>query len=110
MKLLDLEGAENTSMIIASILLVLHMHIGPTRVLKDGAPNVEFDTNGRLHTGSTDLDWDDSAKIEEAIFMDEDNKDREEDPWERNRQLKKEKQRQNRVAKVKTRLAKAKTR
>ncbi len=52
-KLLDLEGKENTSMITAPILLVLHMHIGPTRFLEDGAPNAEFDADGRLRTGST---------------------------------------------------------
>ncbi len=55
-KLLDLEGKENTLIITAPIFLVLHMHIGPTRFLKDGAPNAEFDTDRRLHTRSTGLD------------------------------------------------------
>ncbi len=107
-KLLDLEGKKNTSMITASILLVLRMHIGPTRFLEDGAPNAEFDANGRLCTGSTSLDWDDNA-VAEAIATVEDNEDEEEDPREKNRQLKRKKQHQKRAAKAKTRVAKAKT-
>ncbi len=108
-KLLDLEGKENTSMITAPILLVLRMHIGPTRFLEDGALNAEFDADGRLRIGSTGLDLDDSA-VAEAIAMVEDDKDEEKDPREKNRQLKREKQHQKRAAKAKTRVAKAKTR
>ncbi len=55
-KLLDLEGKEKTSMITAPILLVLHMHSGPTRFLEDAAPNAEFDTDGRFRIGSTGWD------------------------------------------------------
>ncbi len=55
-KLLDLENAENTSMIIAPILLVLHIHIGPTWFLEGGVPNAKFDVDKRLYIGSTGLD------------------------------------------------------
>ncbi len=92
-KLLDLEGKENNSMITAPILLVLRIHIGPTRFLEDSAPNAEFDADGRLRIGSTSLDWDDSV-VAEAIAAVEDDKDEEEDPREKNRRLKREKQRQ----------------
>ncbi len=107
-KLLDLEGKENTSMITASIFLVLRMHIGARRFLEDSAPNAEFDADGKLRTGSTGLDWDDSA-VTEAITAVEDDEDEEEDPWEKKKQLKREKQCQKRAAKAKTRVAKAKT-
>ncbi len=65
-KLLDLEGKENTSVITAPILLVLHMYIEPAKFLENGAFNAEFDADGRLRTGSTGLDWDDSP-VAEAI-------------------------------------------
>lgn len=80
-------------MITAPILLVIHMHIGPTSLLKDGGPNAKFDADGRLRTGFTGLAWDDNAKIEKAITVDKNDEDEEEDSWEKNRQLKREKQR-----------------
>lgn len=78
-------------MITTSILLVLHIYIRPTRLLEDGALNAKFNTDKRLYPKSTGLGCDDSGKIEEAITANKDNKN-EEDPQERNRQLKKEKQ------------------
>ncbi len=71
-KLLDLEGKENTSMIIAPIFLVFRMHIGPTRFLEDGAPNAEFDADGRLRTGSISLDWDDNAVAKDIAAVEDD--------------------------------------
>ncbi len=73
-KLLDLEGKENTWIITAPILLVLYMHIEPMRFLDNGTPNTKFHADGRLCTGSTGLDWDDSI-VAEAIAVVEDNKD-----------------------------------
>ncbi len=105
-KLLDLKDAENTSMITAPIFQILRMHIGPTRLLEDSAPNTEFSANRRFRTRSTGLNWYDNTKIEEAIAIDKDDEDKKEDPRGRNRWLKKEKQCQKRVAKVKTHLAK----
>ncbi len=107
-KLLNLEDKKNTSMITVQILLVLRMHIGPTRFLEVGAPNAKYDADERLRTGFISLDWDDSA-VAEAIAAVEDNEDEEEDPLEKNRQLRREKQCQKRAAKAKTRVAKAKT-
>ncbi len=83
-KFLDLESKDNTSMIIAPILLVLHMHIRLTKFLKDSVPNVEFDADKRLRTGSTGLNWDNSA-VAEATAVVEDNEDEEEDLREKNR-------------------------
>ncbi len=78
-KLLDLEESENTSIITVPIFLVLYMHIRPTRLLEDSAPNAKFDANGKLRTVSTSLDGDDSAKIQKAIAVDKDNQDKKED-------------------------------
>ena len=45
----------------------------------------------RSHTGFTDLDWDDCAKIKEAIATNKDNKDEKNNPQEKSRQLKRKK-------------------
>ncbi len=92
-KFIDLESKNNTSMIIAPILLVFRMHIGPTRFIKNSALNAEFDPDGRLRTGSTGLYWDDST-VAEAIATIEDDKDEEEDRRKKNKRLKREKQHQ----------------
>lgn len=84
-KLLDLGGTENTSMITSPILLILHIYIGPTRFFKDGALNAKFDVDQKLCLGSTNLDQNDSGKIKEAITVDKDDKDEEEDPREKNK-------------------------
>lgn len=100
-KLLDLKGVENTKMIITPIFLVFHILIKPTRLLKNNAPNAKLNAEERLRPGSTGLNWDNSGKIEKAIVMDKNAKDKE-DLWERNRQLKREKQYQKQAAKAKT--------
>ncbi len=92
-KLLVLKDVENTSMITAPILLVLRRHIGLTRLLKNSAFHAEFDAEGRLCPESTSLDWNERSKIERAIAADKDEED-EKNPWEKNKQLKREKQRQ----------------
>ncbi len=79
-KVFDLEGVENTSIITASIVWVFRMYIEPTRLLEDSALNTKFDADGKLCTGSIGWDQDDNAKIEKAITVGEDNKDKEEDP------------------------------
>lgn len=101
-KLLTLKSTKNTSMIIIPILLVFCMHIGPTRLLEDGAPNAEFDAKKKLRLGFIGLDQDEKGEIERAITTDEDNKN-EEDPQKKKKQLKRKKQRQKQVAKAKTR-------
>lgn len=68
------------------------MYIGPTKLLEDNAPNYKFDKDRRFCIGFTGLNWDDSAKIEETITINKDNKNEIEDSWEKNRQLKREKQ------------------
>ena len=67
------------------------MYISLTNLSDNRASNADFDTNGRLYQGSNDLDWDNRAKIEEVIIVDKDNKDKEKDPWKKNRQLKRQK-------------------
>lgn len=76
-KPLDLKGVENTKMIITSILFIFHIHIKPTRLLKNSIPNAKFNAGERFRSRSTGLDWDNSSKIEKAIVMDEDAKDKE---------------------------------
>ena len=78
------------------------MHIRPTRLLENGAFNIEFDADNRLCLGSIGFDWDDSAKIKKAIAANKDNKDKEKNLWERNRQLKRQKQCQKQSAKAKS--------
>lgn len=62
-------------MIIAPILLVLRIHIGTTRLLEDGAPNIEFDVEGKFCPRSTNSDLDEKGKIERAIAANKDDKD-----------------------------------
>lgn len=100
-KLLDLEGAKNTSIIIALIFLALRIHIEPAKFLENDALNTLFNMDQRLCTGYTGLDWDNSIKIEKAIAADEHNKD-EKNPQERNKQLNREKHRQKWATKAKT--------
>lgn len=88
-KLLTFKGIENTLIIIAPILLVLHMLICPTRLLEDDTSNAEFDAEGKLRPGSTGLSRDERGKIERVLTADKDNKD-EEDPQKKNKQLKRE--------------------
>ena len=85
-KFLDQESVKNTTMITVLIFLIFCMYIGPTRLLEDGAPNAKFDVDGKLRLRSTSLDWDDSAKIEEAITTNEDKIDEEKDSRKKNRQ------------------------
>lgn len=66
-------------MITAPIFLVLHMHIRPIKLLKDGTLNVKFVVKEKLYIGSTSLNWDDSAKIKEIVAVDKDNKDEKKD-------------------------------
>lgn len=79
------ENRENSLMITGLIFLILYMYIWLTKLLEDSIPNGKFDTDGRLCIGSTGLNWDDSNKIVETIAANKDNKDKEEDLWERNR-------------------------
>lgn len=50
-RLLDKEGAENTSTITTPILINIYMHIGPTGFLEDGAPEVVFGTDRKIREG-----------------------------------------------------------
>ena len=79
-------------MITAPISLVLHIYIRLTKSLQNGTLNAKFDTKRKLYPGFTDLDWNDNAKIEEAITVNKYNKDEEKDPRKKNRPLKREKQ------------------
>lgn len=74
-------------MITASIFLVFYMHIGPTKLLKNGVSNIQFDVNKRFCPKFTNLNWDNSAKIEETITADKNSKDEEEDFRKKNKRL-----------------------
>lgn len=64
-------------MITVSILLILHMYIRPAKLLENGAPNAKFDADRIAHLRFNSLDWNNSNKIEEAIAMVKDDKDKE---------------------------------
>lgn len=89
-------------MITALIFLVPCMHIKPTKLIENSAPNAKFDSDKKLCSKSTGLYWDNNTKIEEAIIPNKDDKNKEKDPQERNKQLKREKQCQKQAAKAKT--------
>ena len=72
-------------MITVPIFLVLRIYIRLTRLLEDGAPHAKFDVDRKLYPGSTSLNGDDSAKIKEAIAANKDDKDEEQDLWEKNK-------------------------
>lgn len=78
-------------MINNTIFLVLYMHIKPTRFRDNSTFNAKFDIEKRLYIGFTGLDQNDSCKIEEAITVNKNDKNEEDDPQEKNKQLKREK-------------------
>lgn len=67
------------------------MNIELTRLLEDNTPNAKFDKDKRLCIGSIDLDWNNNAIIKEVIATNKEDKDKIENLWEKNRQLKREK-------------------
>lgn len=89
---LDQKDKDNTSMNITLIFFVLRIHIEPTRLLKDGASNAEFDADKKLRLRSINLARDDNGKIKEAITMNKVNKDKKKDLQKNIRWLKREKQ------------------
>lgn len=57
------------------------MHIGPTRLLKVGPPNTEYNLKGRLHEEYTSTDKDDNSEIKAMVANNNKNDDKE-DPQE----------------------------
>ena len=76
------------------------MHIVPTRLLEDGITTANYDLKGKLCEGSQGLDWGDDKEIIEAVADVKDDKDKVEDPREKNRRLKREKMRQKHLSKA----------
>lgn len=105
-KLMEQEYVENTAIITIPILLVIHIHIGSTRLLENSALYAEYNLEERLHRRYIGLDWGGSVKHKEALATNNDDKDKVKDPKEKNRQLKREKLYQKPVAAA----VKAKTR
>lgn len=68
------------------------MHIGPTRFLKFGLPNVEYNSEGRLYKRYTGIDWGDKGEIAVAMATGDNKVADDKDPRKKTRQLKKEKQ------------------
>lgn len=77
------------------------MHIGPTRLLEDGAAIANYDSERRFCGGFWGLDLDDNKKIEEVVANAKNNKDKTKDPWKKNKRLKKKKIRNKRLSKAK---------
>lgn len=50
------ESVENTTIIATPIILVIRIHIEPTRLLEDGTSNVNHDLEEKLCGGCTGLD------------------------------------------------------
>lgn len=98
-KLLKEQGNENTAKIATPVLLVIKMHIGPTRLLEDSAPTAEYDSKRRLLGGIEGVDWGDDREIEEALAAVDEDSDEEETSREKKKRLKKEKMRQKRLSK-----------
>ena len=77
---MEQKDAKNISKMAILILLIIGMHIGPTRLLKVGPPNAQYDSEGRLRERCTGADWGDDGEIEEAMAADDDEDDDEKDP------------------------------
>lgn len=104
-KLIEQEVIDIIFMIAISIFQFIHIHIGPTRLLKDSASNTQYDLKRGLRRDCAGLDWGNNAKIEEVIATIGNNKDEIKDLQEKIRQLKSNKQCQKQAAaaaKVKT--------
>lgn len=73
-KFLEQEGAKNTAMIAIHILVVICIHIELIKLLKNGTTYAKNDLERKLFGRDSNLDWRDNAKIEEAIAVDNDDK------------------------------------
>lgn len=61
------------------------MHNGPTKLLENNTYYANLDIDGRFHLRSTGLDYNNNAKIEEAIIANKDNKNKEENFRKKNK-------------------------
>ena len=87
-KLIEQNGNKNIAKIATPIFLIIIMHIGLTKLLEDGATTTNYDSEGRLCRESQGLDWGDDKEIEEVVADARDDKDKAEDPQEKNKRLK----------------------
>lgn len=62
--------------------------------------NSKYDLIRRLRRRYTGLNWDDNAKLEKTLAVDNDDKDEVEDPKAKSRQLRREKLRQKQAVAV----------
>lgn len=92
-RLLEQKDAKNISKVAILIFLTIGMLIRLTRLLEDCLPNAKYDSKKKFRKRCTNVDYDNDGKIEEAMTADNDKEDDKKNPWEKNRQLKKEKQR-----------------
>lgn len=76
---MESKDTENLSVIVIPIFLVICNYIELIKLLKDGVSNAQYDLEEKLCGGCANLDWSDSAKIEEAMTIIEDDKDEIED-------------------------------
>lgn len=78
-KLLEHEDAENISKMATSIFLIIGLHIGPTRLLEVGPPNVKYDSKERFYEEYTSANWGDKSEIEEVMTANNNEDNDEED-------------------------------
>ena len=80
------------------------MHIGPTRLLENYTPIANYYLEEGLCRESQDLDWGNNREFGEVVVDVEDNEDKVEDLWKKNKRLKREKMCQKHLSEVKKSL------
>lgn len=63
---------ENISKISTPIILIIDMHIRPTKLLEVSPSNARYNLERKLREGCTGADWDNNGKIEEAMPANDD--------------------------------------
>lgn len=76
------------------------MYIRLSRLLEDDIAITNYDSKGRFCEKSQGLNWGDNREIEEALADAEDNKDKAEDSWKKNKRVKREKMCKKRLLKA----------
>lgn len=78
-KLLKQEVVKNISKVATIILLIISMHIEPTKLLEVGPSNTKYDLEERLCKRCTNTNWGDDSEIEKAIAADNNKNNNEKD-------------------------------
>lgn len=74
-KFLQQKNEKNNVIIVTLILQVIRINVGSRKHLEDNSSNAEYDSERRLYIKYTGLNRGDSAKLEKALALDNNNKD-----------------------------------